>query len=592
MIKLSPEQVAIKAHLRTTTSSLTIVALAGTGKTSTLIECLPEITATGDALLLAFNKKIAQELDERVQRLPLEVRFKTKVGTVHATALAAWKAGGKKSRVQGGKVRFMLQDMLDKRRLSDNNHPLVKGRSLICRLVSFAKSAGFGLSSKHEHFPSISDLDAWAQLIDHFNMEMDLDAVGLDTATAIKTAMELLQASNANHAMIDFDDMIYLPLLNGMKLKQYSNVMIDEAQDTNITRREFAFRSCKDGGRIIAVGDPHQAIYGFTGADAKALRNITTRAHAQELPLSTCWRCDQRIIEHAQQIVPAIKSHDVHGNGEVRYTEFDHAFIDSLVEGDAVLCRLNKPNVSLAIALLRRGKSARIEGRDLGEKLLSHARKAAPDKPPLAELQLALEPYLMHNQQLLLNREKEAEAQLLEDEIDALHILIERCLELGKGQYANLENLCAELFVDEGHKQRCILLCSVHKSKGLEWPRVYLLGRSDYMPFWKATMEWESEQEQNLIYVAVTRAQHELIEVTGVKAALDAGVHRQMPTERPKLAIGDATPRSDQTAPRLEVPNYHQQAKAAAQHHAKQMASPALTKQDIAATLLSGLTFD
>ena len=96
--------------------------------------------------------------------------------------------------------------------------------------------------------------------------------------------------------------------------------------------------------------------------------------------------------------------------------------------------------------------------------------------------------------------------------------------------------------MDDAHKQRCILLSSVHKAKGLEWPRVYLLGRSDYMPFFKAELDWELEQEHNLIYVAITRAKHELIEVTGVRSALDKGLHRQAQSARvnPKNALAPA----------------------------------------------------
>jgi superfamily I DNA/RNA helicase len=122
---------------------------------------------------------------------------------------------------------------------------------------------------------------------------------------------------------------------------------------------------------------------------------------------------------------------------------------------------------------------------------------------------------------VLSQREKHSQAAMLEDECDALQVLIDRCLETGKHKLFDLEALCESLFVDEGNKLHCILLCSVHKAKGLEWPRVYILGRFDYMPFWKAEMDWERVQEQNLIYVAVTRAEHELVFVTGVASALD-----------------------------------------------------------------------
>ena len=43
-----------------------------------------------------------------------------------------------------------------------------------------------------------------------------------------------------------------------------------------------------------------------------------------------------------------------------------------------------------------------------------------------------------------------------------------------------------------------LTLSSVHKSKGLEWPTVYLFGRSLWMPSQYATQPWMEDQEQYL----------------------------------------------------------------------------------------------
>jgi superfamily I DNA/RNA helicase len=152
---------------------------------------------------------------------------------------------------------------------------------------------------------------------------------------------------------------------------------------------------------------------------------------------------------------------------------------------------------------------------------MRHARLAAPDGPDLEELRFAVEEYKKHQIVVLSQREKHTQANMLEDECDAVQVLIDRCLEVGETKLFHLEALCESLFVDEGNKLNCILLCSVHKAKGLEWPRVYILGRFDYMPFHRAELDWEKVQEQNLIYVAVTRAEHELVYVTEVASVLD-----------------------------------------------------------------------
>jgi DNA helicase-2/ATP-dependent DNA helicase PcrA len=516
----SPEQQAYRSELLASNDSILLEAVAGSGKTTTLVQNLDALK--GSICLMAFNKKIAEELKERVARLPVDVQLNTEVGTVHSLGLAALRNAGFKPRVAGGKVSFLLKDLIPE------GHPHERSRRYIKDLVSYAKANAFDVQLDHAEYPRLIDAPVdWMDLIEHFNMEVDFEDAGLAPTQAIRYAQQVLKQSNQQLTIVDFDDMLYLPLLLNLKLKQFANVLIDEAQDTNLVRRELAFRMLRPNGRLIAVGDPHQAIYGFTGADANALNNIASRANAKRMALSVCWRCDEKIIAHARNWVKHITSWDTEGRGSVSSIPFDEKFLGALRPGDAVLCRLNKPNVSVAIALLRRGVTARIEGRDLGERLLSHARKAAPDCPPLDELAIALESYLEHQTMLLAKHEKGAQIAMLEDEVDALQVLIERCLEQGRKQFFHLDMLAKELFQDDAHKQKCVLLSSIHKSKGLEWPRVYLLGRSDYMPFHKATFPWELEQETNLIYVAVTRATHELIEVTGVQAALDKGVHRK-----------------------------------------------------------------
>ena len=59
-----------------------------------------------------------------------------------------------------------------------------------------------------------------------------------------------------------------------------------------------------------------------------------------------------------------------------------------------------------------------------------------------------------------------------------------------------------------------LTLSSIHKSKGLEWPTVYLLGRNAWMPSKFATQDWMLDQEHNLTYVAITRAKETLYEIT------------------------------------------------------------------------------
>jgi len=98
---------------------------------------------------------------------------------------------------------------------------------------------------------------------------------------------------------------------------------------------------------------------------------------------------------------------------------------------------------------------------------------------------------------------------------------MERCLANGHESFDALEYMISDLFADDIPPSGVVTLSSIHKAKGREWPRVFLLGKSDYQPFHRATKPWEKQQERNLIYVAYTRAERHLIHITGVQSYLD-----------------------------------------------------------------------
>ncbi len=77
-----------------------------------------------------------------------------------------------------------------------------------------------------------------------------------------------------------------------------------------------------------------------------------------------------------------------------------------------------------------------------------------------------------------------------------------------------LRDKITSIFQDtpEGEQADNLTLCTVHKSKGMEWERVYLLGRKSLMGG-ECRKEWQTKQERHLCYVAVTRTMDTLIEV-------------------------------------------------------------------------------
>ena len=78
--------------------------------------------------------------------------------------------------------------------------------------------------------------------------------------------------------------MIYMPIKENLGFEQFDWVFIDEAQDTNNVRRELACRLLKKDGRLVAVGDTYQAIYGFTGADSDSIEQIREEFNCNIFP--------------------------------------------------------------------------------------------------------------------------------------------------------------------------------------------------------------------------------------------------------------------------------------------------------------------
>jgi superfamily I DNA/RNA helicase len=96
---------------------------------------------------------------------------------------------------------------------------------------------------------------------------------------------------------------------------------------------------------------------------------------------------------------------------------------------------------------------------------------------------------------------------------DKLEVLIEvsrGCLD----NYSLLQKIDS-LFANSKDVRGAVRLSTIHRAKGLEAESVWIL-RGDLMPHPMAKVAWEKEQEDNLIYVAVTRTKDRLLFIDGM----------------------------------------------------------------------------
>lgn len=323
------------------------------------------------------------------------------------------------------------------------------------------------------------------------------------TDRVIEIARMVLQYSNQDLINIDFDDMLYLTLRNGAPVRQYDNVFVDEAQDTNAVQRALLHRMVRPGGRLIAVGDRGQAIYGFRGTDSDAMEQMQEEFNATELPLSISYRCPQSVVRAAQEYVGIIKASPTAIEGEVK--DIAQMNVADFRSTDAVLCRNTAPLVSLAYRLITRRVPVRILGREIGDGLVALIKRLSAKS--LDHLLEKLAAYEDKEVAKLVGRKKETAAQAVQDKCNSIRAFVD-----SMDQNSTIDQLITEiksLFERDDVKGDILTLATVHKSKGREWPRVYILDRH-LMPSKWARQAWQHQQEANLIYVAYTRAMESL----------------------------------------------------------------------------------
>jgi DNA helicase II / ATP-dependent DNA helicase PcrA len=293
--------------------------------------------------------------------------------------------------------------------------------------------------------------------------------------------------------------MLYLPIVFGARFVRYDYLFVDEAQDVNEIQREVIRRSLELDGRLIAIGDPNQAIYGFRGAGTNSMQLLRDEFRAEELPLSVSYRCPLDIVKDANEQVPWLRARADAPKGKIeRVYSYDPK---DYLPSDVILCRFNAPLVEYAFKLIARDVPCRVLGRDIGSGLIALVKKMHAENVP--DLERRLLRHLDSERTRFIRDEKYYKINSLQDRIDTLFIFTEQ---MPAASIADLQTRILNLFDDEINPNR-ITLSTIHKAKGLEWNRVFILR---YGLIGKYSVDGIADQEDNLRYVAKTRSMSEL----------------------------------------------------------------------------------
>ncbi len=359
------EQARVIAHRL---SPLLVVAGAGSGKTATMAQRVVYLVATGqvrpDQILgLTFTRKATAELDQRVASrlaglsaaglLPATgpehdrgVGGTADAADVGEPMIATYNSfAGALVRDHGLRIGVdpdstlitqarswqIVTSLLEARTLPLPNESLshnasatlVLADSLSQNLLTIEEAAT-DLADLTEQFTALAAIKGCKTLVGK------APAVMAEWEALLDVVAEL-HAHKRHHGLLDFGDQIALactiaesvPEAAAQVRAQYPAVLLDEFQDTSVAQVRLLSALFADSG-VTAVGDPHQAIYGWRGASAAALDTFhqrfnptgtallesgTSAAEATPvLELSTSWRNDSTILEIANVVSAPLRS--------------------------------------------------------------------------------------------------------------------------------------------------------------------------------------------------------------------------------------------------------------------------------------------
>lgn len=471
------------------------VVVHNSGKTTTLVEYCKRERRKLRMGFVAFNRHIAAELQKRLEGLAVDAM------TYHSLGRRILNQEFKRIELD----QYKVHNIIDKWTLpvEEDKEKLCKAR--IRNLVGLSKQYGMKGGRKELEW-----------LVEHHDVDLNgmQDVVFDFVPKVLKKCREMVR-------VIDFDDMCWLPRELGLAPKvPYEVLLSDESQDLNIIQQHLVLVS---GDRICAVGDRNQAIYGFRGSDSESMTRLRDSLAARdrgvvELGLTLTRRCPKSHVRLAQRLVPDIQAMPDAPEGKVGFMTKTDA-VNSMKPGDLVLCRVNADLVSVAYSLLKMGVKAVIRGRDVGAGLVKLIQQAEDEKgrgkltiPELVAEAGEITRELIAKFLAIPNGRGEMRASAAQDRYECLLRLADGVMVRQKSATsADVRFAVEELFKefdDDGKPNSAVVLGTIHRTKGLEAGRVWVL-RGDLIPHPAARQAHEQEQERNCAYIAITRAKYE-----------------------------------------------------------------------------------
>lgn len=467
-MKPTEEQQEIISAFNADKRNIIVSARAGAAKTTTLRMLIEE--HAGNSLYLAFNKAVVTEARTKV---PQRCRVMTLNGIGHQTFA---RNSGNKPDLQRSKNYDILRE---------KGYKGVKF-SEILRAVRLSKQHGFvpelkaSLITEQEYFRRL-------------DMKFE-DAERALICEVIRGSWDLADEKG----IIDFDDQILIPTLKRMPFFHAPVVFVDEAQDLSEINRRMIKLIAGIGTRLVAVGDEAQAIYGFRGAVPDSMNKLQEEFKMDPYKLTMTFRCSKAVTAHANWRTGDMRHAPDALDGSV--AKYETIAFEDIGARTAILCRNNAPLLNLALRMMKGGLAPRLLGRDVLDETIKSLESITKKHMPVAEALDSVEHWAEEKKRVWKS------ALLVEDKAECMRIFLRDAKNAGEA--------IARIRALQHSPEGTITLSTIHKAKGAEYQDVIIVDRH-------LLGVGLDDQEDNLLYVAQTRARDTLRYVTSAMVQRD-----------------------------------------------------------------------
>ena len=483
-LKLTNEQTTIIDAVKNTEDNIFIKALAGTGKTATLHQVAKNLDI-GIGLALAFNKSIKTDLEKALRETPFKAQ------TLNSLGLKICRDNiPNEIQFNNEKMSNLLNGYIEQLS-SYEQREINKRYLLILQLISLAKNFGYMPQKTNEITPLCTYTDFY-RILHKFQITKFPATTLTDTmdSTMIETVDELLTASyvHASNGIIDYNDQLLYPAItNKIEVPYYNYILLDEAQDLSAINHKILEKLVHRSPdiRIIAAGDPNQAIYGFRGAEYNSINTVINKFNMTPYPLTVSFRCDREIVKNASWRVSQFKAREDADLGTVkRLKTWSIDDTEIINETTPIICRYNYPLMKLAWILVQNKKVPIYKNKEFLDPLKKIIKRFGKTAKTNIQLKERIDAWIIRE------RAKPHNEEILQDKYETLLVLTE----FGETTAEILKQLDKIT-----RKRKGIQLKTVHEAKGREWDTVVILDYNliNIDPY---------SQEQNIAYVAETRA--------------------------------------------------------------------------------------